>query len=175
MFFLRYLFKDYEVTRWSIQAAFAATFTLSCTMFELIICEILGIMDESSRRFHWHLNLYLMLFFLICLLPLYMCYLLVCSFGVRKRRKALSGVLWCLIFYFFWKLGNPFPMLSADHGIFSIEQGVSRIGVLGVTIMAVLSGFGAVNYPYTSMSYFIRHVTDLDVQTLGRSLRRPWT
>lgn len=36
--------------------------------------------------------------------------------------------------------------------------------------MAILSGFGAVNYPYTSMTYFIRPVSQTDVVTLERRL-----
>ena len=39
----------------------------------------------------------------------------------------------------------------------------SRVGVVGVTLMAILSGFGAVNCPYTYMDYFARIVTPLDV------------
>ncbi|KAJ7385315.1 Golgi pH regulator A [Desmophyllum pertusum] len=68
----------------------------------------------------------------------------------------------------FWKIGNPFPILSSKHGIFSIEQGISRVGVIGVTMMAILSGFGAVNCPYTYMTYFMRHVTHADIQNLER-------
>jgi len=67
-------------------------------------------------------------------------------------------VIWLVYIYLFWKIGDPFPILSPKQGIFSIEQGISRIGVIGVTVMALLSGFGAVNYPYTSMTYFVRSV-----------------
>lgn len=67
-------------------------------------------------------------------------------------------------------MGDPFPILSPKKGLLSIEQGVSRIGVIGVTVMALLSGFGAVNYPYTSMAYFMRPVSYADVQFIEKRL-----
>jgi golgi pH regulator len=60
--------------------------------------------------------------------------------------------------------------LSVNRGIFSLEQGVSRIGVVGVTVMAILSGFGAVNFPFTNMNYFIHPVTQNDVILTERKL-----
>ena len=36
--------------------------------------------------------------------------------------------------------------------------------------MALLSGFGAVNYPYTSMARFMRSVTQADVAQIERKL-----
>uniref|UniRef100_A0A8C9FYG4 Golgi pH regulator n=1 Tax=Pavo cristatus TaxID=9049 RepID=A0A8C9FYG4_PAVCR len=59
---------------------------------------------------------------------------------------------------------------SAKSRILSIEQLISRVGVIGVTLMALLSGFGAVNCPYTYMSYFLRNVTDADILALERRL-----
>lgn len=72
--------------------------------------------------------------------------------------------------FLFWKTGDPFPILSPKHGILSIEQCISRVGVIGVTVMAFLSGFGAVNCPYTYMSYFVKNVTEQDVQIVEKRL-----
>lgn len=41
------LYKDYEVNRPGVQIIFSLTFALSCTMFELIIFEILGVLDGT--------------------------------------------------------------------------------------------------------------------------------
>lgn len=175
LFFMRKLFKNYEVHQVMVQLAFSVTFALSLTMFELIIFEIVGALEPSSRFFHWKLGLYMTLFTLIVLLPLYISYLLVGSSRLalnlnRRTVFGLSSAIWLVFIYLFWKIGDPFPILSPKHGILSIEQAISRVGVIGVTVMAVLSGFGAVNCPYTYMTYFMRHVTDSDIQSMERKL-----
>ncbi|GAB1287890.1 Golgi pH regulator [Apodemus speciosus] len=120
----------------------------------------------SSRYFHWKLNLCVILLILVFMVPFYIGYFIV----MHKQRLLFSCLLWLTFMYFFWKLGDPFPILSPKHGILSIEQLISRVGVIGVTLMALLSGFGAVNCPYTYMSYFLRNVTDTDILALERRL-----
>lgn len=173
LFFMRWLFKDYEVHHVVVQLVFSVTFSLSCTMFELIIFEILGILEPTSRYINWKIGLYSMLFTLIFILPFYISFFIVKTLRFAHHRKTViwfSTLIWLLFLYIFWKLGNPFPILNPKHGILSIEQGISRVGVIGVTLMAVLSGFGAVNCPYTYMAYFMRYVTDTDIQLIERKL-----
>lgn len=172
VFFMKKLFKDYEVHHLSVQLLFSITFSLSCTMFELIIFEILGFLDSSSRYLHWKIGLYAILFMLIVLLPFYIGYLIISNTRFVQTRlvKPLALGAWLVFVYLFWKIGDPFPILSPKHGILSMEQVISRVGVVGVTLMAVLSGFGAVNYPYTSMAYFMRVVTATDVQNMEKKL-----
>lgn len=43
---------------------------------------------------------------------------------------------------------------------------MSRVGVIGVALMAILSGFGAVSAPYTYLFYFLRPVSDDDIRDL---------
>ena len=49
IFFVKKLFKDYELRHIFVQIIFCINFTLSCTMFELIIFEIADILDIGSR------------------------------------------------------------------------------------------------------------------------------
>uniref|UniRef100_A0A8D0H2Q3 Golgi pH regulator n=1 Tax=Sphenodon punctatus TaxID=8508 RepID=A0A8D0H2Q3_SPHPU len=171
LFFMRQLFKDYEVRQYVVQVVFSVTFAFSCTMFELIIFEILGVLNSSSRYFHWKLNLCVILLVLVFMVPFYIGYFVLSNIRLLHRHRLLFAcVIWLTFMYFFWKLGDPFPILSPKHGILSIEQLISRVGVIGVTLMALLSGFGAVNCPYTYMSYFLRNVTDADILGLERRL-----
>lgn len=74
----------------------------------------------------------------------------------KRFNLLMTFIVWLFMFFLFWKIGDPFPITSPNHGILSIEQCISRVGVIGVTVMAFLSGFGAVNCPYTYMSYFVK-------------------
>lgn len=172
IFFMKQLFKDYEVRHKMVQLIFSITLTLSCTMFELIIFEILGFLDSSSRSFYWYLMLYLLLFVVIVLNPFYISYY--CISNIRYVRPdyvgGLTFITWLIFLTVFWKIGDPFPINHPNHGFFSIESLVSRIGVIGVTVMALLSGFGAVNYPYSSMKFFMRDVSEIDVHNINKRL-----
>ncbi|KAF9194379.1 Golgi pH regulator B [Haplosporangium sp. Z 767] len=84
-----------------------------------------------------------------------------------STRKALpmAIVIWLVYFYLFAKVGNNFPIQNRHvTGILSVEWGMSRVGIIGVTISAILSGFGAVNGPYSNLFFFLRQVTDSDIQ-----------
>ncbi|XP_044258982.1 Golgi pH regulator isoform X2 [Tribolium madens] len=172
IFFVKQLFKDYEVRHIMVQLIFSITLTLSCTMFELIIFEILELLEASSRYFYWCLMLYLLLFVVIVLNPFYIAYYCISNTPYVKPDyiKHLTILVWIIFIVIFWKFGDPFPILSPKQGVLSMEQLVSRIGVIGVTVMALLSGFGAVNYPYTSMAYFIRDVSLTDVMNIEKRL-----
>ncbi|CAO1427191.1 unnamed protein product [Diamesa hyperborea] len=171
-FFNKELFRNYEVRDIKVQLIFSITFALSLTLFELIIFEIAGLLESSSRYFHWRFVLTLILVMVIAVIPYKIALSCISNIRIVPMRwvQPLTFTLWFAFIYSFWRIGDPFPLISVSRGIFTIEQGVSRVGVVGVFLMAILSGFGAVNFPFTNMSYFIHPVTQNDVINTERRL-----
>ncbi|CAH8598512.1 unnamed protein product [Schistosoma rodhaini] len=174
VFFLRQLFRDYEVKDSVVVLIFSLTFSLSCTVFELVIFEILDVLEASSRRIHWQFILLTTLLDVIIIIPFYISFYISKSLRVippkNSIRLCFSFALMTAYLYAFWKVGTSFPILGGKHGIVFLEQCIGRIGVIGVTIMAFLSGFGAVNYPYSCMTYFALSVSNTEIRTAERRL-----
>lgn len=173
MFFSKQLFRDYEVQHILVQILFSVILSLSCSMFELIIFEILGVLNTGSRKFYWNATIYFMLLMLIFILPFCTSYFIISNSRLKRNPqwvKIGSIILYILFICIFVKIGDQFPITSPNYGALSIEQGLSRVGVIGVSLIGVLSGFGAVNYPYTSMTCFMRSVSRSDILQLERKL-----
>ena len=132
----------------------------------MIIFEILDYM-ESSRFFMWNVNLFLILFECVVIIPYclfyFMCNIYPTLYPYRLVVSAVGLFIWL---YAFWFFGQPFPITVSGL----IAPVISRVGVMGVTMMAILSGYGAVNSPYSYSSYFLREVTDDDIHFVQKKL-----
>ena len=78
-----------------------------------------------------------------------------------------SVVVHAAALYAFYRLGDGASSTFAD--MLTAEQAVKRVGTIGVVLLAVLSGFGAVNFPYTTLSLFAR-TGDAETAALERRL-----
>ena len=61
----------------------------------------------------------------------------ICYLPARKGFvKLLTLLVWLFYLFFFWKVGDPFPVISSKRSLrlLSMEQGISRIGIIGVTV-----------------------------------------
>ncbi|KAL4167043.1 hypothetical protein KRP22_012530 [Phytophthora ramorum] len=174
-FFSWWLFRDYAVRSLATPLLFAASLTFSLSLFEMVLFEVTDVMGARSRQWVWRADLIAMTYLEVLVLPLSLFYALAREHGADRRKAALTATLLLAVYlYGFWRLGSvlqpDLPQQSVD-ALFSIRNFVSRVSLLGVLFMALLSGFGAVNCPYEYMTFFWRRVAEEDIEFLEKRLR----
>ena len=163
---------------------FGLTFAASGAMLVLVLLEIYGAVAARARFVLWRLHLVTDLVLVVLVLPFLLCVQVVrrsvFSGSQRFWPAALSHALavvptgawlWC-----FYKVGEPFPVrLSAASSSLDwlgtlAAFCLSRAGVIGVVVSAVMSGSGAINGPATSLRRLVRGVDARELEAGKRGM-----
>ncbi|KAI1816802.1 Abscisic acid G-protein coupled receptor-domain-containing protein [Poronia punctata] len=170
--------------------AFATTIGLAAVLAELIMCEISELVDPHARAVALRFTVPTLLFLLIVLIPFLELQSVIAGSGwsfQRTARGRLPRMPWIIqlsLFgawiFVFWSLGNLVPVKDE---IMHVTVGVTaksrttppsntlaracleRIGVIGISLMALLSGFASVSSPWHTFGSRSsrRPVTDADI------------
>jgi hypothetical protein len=157
-----------------VHALFSATFALAVDLLVLVAFEVAGVLAPAARAAVWRGVLLALVALLAVVLPAAAFHELARGAGARacaaQAAAAAGAAAWLWVF---WRAGAFFPITArGDHDLLSLAGAVGRLGVVGVTTAAVLSGYGAVANPY---AYFAlapaRAATDADVRAARRALK----
>lgn len=170
-FFTRLLYRDYEVKQKHVQLLFSVTLTASSSMLGLLLATLAGLIKPSLRIAVWEIDFWLLIVLTYAILPSCFVFSSVSSMCRGSRRLALLSVL--IAVPLFWQaIYMSGTMIHIDSVTLSADMLMARISVLGVTVVATLSGFGAVNFPFMSMHSFLQPVTQQQVAAVEQRLLR---
>lgn len=158
-----------------VQLLWSLVFSFSCNLPILVIYEMCGLVSQSVRLVEWQVMVWGLLLLLIVVLPFYLGRRLLATSGLLRPAHTTTGafILWLLFIYAFWLLkGMPGVPSSDGIGILSIQQAVSRVGVLGTIMIAILSGYATVSVPYSYLALFVRPVEAYEVLAMEDQLRQ---
>ncbi|KAL8823093.1 MAG: hypothetical protein Q9191_006184, partial [Dirinaria sp. TL-2023a] len=153
---------------------FSTTIALAAVLAELILCEISNSIDPAARRLALRLTVFLLLFELVVAIPSLEIQTIISAAGYQytgnnKGVLRLAWVLQILVFgvwltTFWWSgsrmLGKPSTSITQQS---LSEASLERVGVIGISLMALLSGFAAVSSPWQNFFTRCRLVTEADV------------
>jgi golgi pH regulator len=108
-------------------------------------------------------------------MPYYHSYTIL-SLRLRPSKAAVGGALALAGFtYAFWQLrwlAPAVPATAAPLRRFGMLEAIGRVGALGVTLVAVLSGYGSVSVPFSYISLFIRPVERAEIDAMEGQLQQ---
>ena len=161
-----------------VAISFATTIALAAVLAELILCELSNSFSPSARALALRVTVPTLLFFLVVLIPFLELQSIVSGSGWSFKRtergkipktawtlQAAGFTLWLLGF---WWLGKGIPgtyihEMASQPGKDLSEACLERVGIIGISLMALLSGFAAVSSPWQIFGAKQRPVTESDV------------
>ena len=155
---------------------FASTVALAAVLTELILCEISNIINPTARGLAFRATVSLLLFLLIVAIPFLEIYSIISAsgyvFSKGKGRVKLAWILQVAAFTawlagFWWSGEWLLRRLGQDSGTESseslIEASLERIGVIGISVMSLLSGFASVSSPWQNFFSRAKIVTEATI------------
>ncbi|KAL8743277.1 MAG: hypothetical protein Q9190_004359, partial [Brigantiaea leucoxantha] len=158
--------------------ACSTTIALAAVLAELILCEISNSINPEARRLAFRLTVPLLLFLLVIAIPFLEIHSLIAAAGWDhtgngKGKPRLAWILQLICFSLwlmgFWWSGEKLlgkPVQTRDHTAHAqtlSESSLERLGVLGISFMALLSGFASVSNPWQTLGSQPRPVTEGDI------------
>ncbi|KAK0388472.1 hypothetical protein NLU13_4716 [Sarocladium strictum] len=155
------------------------------TLGALMLVEILGVVTSMTRDAALRVTEPVVLFLVVGLVPWLECRSLVTGAGWSFQKTAkgkrprvawtVNLVLFGVWLFAFWSVGRAIPVAATNHApegtnmsfVDAILRGsLERVGVVGISLMALLAGFASVSTPWHTfgMRKRKRPVTEADIQ-----------
>lgn len=148
-----------QLSRRIAALTFSSTIALSAVLTELLLCEISNSFNPTARSVALQMTVSGLLGLLVVAIPLVGIYSAVSGSGYKFRgeHRSCLRVAWVLEFagyaaflFVFWTLGALLPPATsvndASKGQTNLFQAcLDRLGITGVSLMALLSGFASVS------------------------------
>ncbi|KAL8952010.1 MAG: hypothetical protein Q9222_002056 [Ikaeria aurantiellina] len=158
---------------------FSSTLALAAVLAELILCEISNAIDPAARKLAFHVTVSLLLVLLVVVIPSLEIQSIISAegwdyTGKSKGRLRLAWILQLLItsiwLIAFWWTGEQLlsrtSMASSSSDVQTqtvSEASLSRVGIIGLTLMGLLSGFASVSAPWQNLFTRHRPVAETDI------------
>lgn len=173
----RPLYRRWPSARRLSAVAFSATIALATVLAELILCEISNAFNPAARTLVLKFTVPLLLILLVVVTPALELQSIIASAGweFAPSTRAPWRVAWILEgvgltawIAAFWWIGQGLPGThlhgeNVEHGQPLSEACLERIGIIGISLMALLSGFASVSSLWQNFGVRVRRVSESDI------------
>lgn len=152
-----FLFKDYELRGKFVKLLFSITFSTSCTLLELFLLEL---SSYSISHVLWQINLLTFSVLMLYFIPFFLIFKLI-------EFKYVVWVFFVAGYYYLLEFNRS--LIDHDENVFlhfSLVEQIRLLGINGVVLSAVLSGFGAINCTYNYFNFFNEDLLKEDINEL---------